>query len=251
MFDMFPPTMLGGFKEPPTLYSLMESMVNYNKVNKTPIKDLCKEARLTIFDFSYPLSEKVNKEDFECMILNHFITRRIGFTVYTPWRIALETKLNEIMPFYNKMFDLLDGWDIFKDGETTERIVEDSRTTENVSNSKNITNTETNSNSSSKGYTEKTVSDTPQNQLDDIRDNKYADDFEHSNNNASSQDNSNSKGISNTNNSSNTNDRGNLKETIKRSPADKMKLYSEYLENKNHIYSLIFSELNCLFYGLV
>lgn len=239
MFDMFPPTMLGGFKEPPTLYSLMESMVNYNKVNKTSIKDLCKEARHTIFDFSYPLSEKVNKEDFECMILNHFITRRIGFTVYTPWRIALETKLNEIMPFYNKMFDLLDGWDIFKDGETTERIVEDSRTTENH------TSTETNSNSSSEGHNEKTVSDTPQNELDDIRDNKYADDFEHSNNNASSQDKSNSSG------NSNTKDSGNLKETIKRSPADKMKLYSEYLENKNHIYSLIFAELNPLFYGLV
>lgn len=239
MFDMFPPTMLGGFKEPPTLYSLMESMVNYNRVNKTPIKDLCKEARHTIFDFSYPLSEKVNKEDFECMILNHFITRRIGFTVYTPWRIALETKLNEIMPFYNKMFDLLDGWDIFKDGETTERIVEDSRTTENH------TSTETNSNSSSEGYNEKTLSDTPQNELDDIRDNKYADDFEHSKNNANSKDKSNSSG------NSNTKDSGNLKETIKRSPADKMKLYSEYLENKNHIYSLIFSELNCLFYGLV
>lgn len=239
MFDMFPPTMLGGFKEPPTLYSLMESMVNYNKVNKTPIKDLCKEARHTIFDFSYPLSEKVNKEDFECMILNHFIARRIGFTVYTPWRIALETKLNEIMPFYNKMFDLLDGWDIFSDGETYERIVEDSRTTENH------TSTETNSNSSSEGHNEKTVSDTPQNELDDIRDNKYADDFEHSNNNASSQDSSNSSGTSN------TNDSGNLKETIKRSPADKMKLYSEYLENKNHIYSLIFAELNPLFYGLV
>lgn len=239
MFDMFPPTMLGGFKEPPTLYSLMESMVNYNKENKTSIRDLCKEARLTIFDFSYPLSDKINKEDFECMILNHFITRRIGFTVYTPWRIALETKLNEIMPFYNKMFDLLDGWDIFEDGETTERIVEDSRITENH------TSTETNSNSSSEGYNEKTTSDTPQNELDDIRNNKYADDFEHSNNNASSQDNSNSSG------SSNTNDRGNLKETTKRSPADKMKLYSEFLENKNHIYSLIFSELNSLFYGLV
>lgn len=239
MFEIIPPTMLGGFKEPPTLYSLMESIVNYNKVNKTPIKDLCKEARHTIFDFSYPLSEKVNKEDFECMILNHFINRRIGFTVYTPWRIALETKLNEIMPFYNKMFDMLDGWDIFKDGETTERIVEDSRTTENH------TSTETNSNSSSEGYNEKTVSDTPQNELDDIRDNKYADDFEHSNNSASSQDSSNSSGTSN------TSDSGNLRETTKRSPADKMKLYREYLENKNHIYSLIFSELNCLFYGLV
>lgn len=239
MFDLIPPTMLGGFKEPPTLYSLMESMVNYNKQNKTLIKDLSKTARLTIFDFDYPLSEKVNKEDFECMILNHFINRRIGFTVYTPWRIALENKLNEIMPFYNKMFDMLEGWEIFKDGETTERIVEDSRTTENH------TNTETNSNSSSEGYNEKTTSDTPQNQLDDIRDNKYADDFEHSNNRASGQDSSNSSGTSN------TNDSGNLKEIIKRSPADKMKLYSEYLENKNHIYSLIFSELNCLFYGLV
>ena len=51
MFNFIPPTMLGGFNEPPTLYSLMESMVNYNKEQKVPIKDLSKEARLKIFDF--------------------------------------------------------------------------------------------------------------------------------------------------------------------------------------------------------
>ena len=39
----------------------------------------------------------------------------------TAFKIALNVKLNEIMPVYNKMFDFLDGWDLFNDGEKTIR----------------------------------------------------------------------------------------------------------------------------------
>ena len=114
-------------EKPPTLYSILESIVNFDKEDKTKIKDLAKSGRETIFNFTYPLSNKVVKEDFECMILNHFIMRRIGFETVTAFRIQLNVKLNEIMPMYNKMFDMLDGWDIFNDGEVVTRDVEDER----------------------------------------------------------------------------------------------------------------------------
>ena len=63
--------------KPPTLYSIMNSIVNFGKEDKEKIKDLAKYSREIIFDFDYPLSEKIDKEEFECMILNHYMMRRI------------------------------------------------------------------------------------------------------------------------------------------------------------------------------
>ena len=114
-------------EKPPTIYSILESIVNYGTDDKTKIKDLAKVGRTKIFDFDYPLSDKISKEEFECMILNHYLTRRIGFDTPTLFKIQLNVKLNEIMPMYNKMFDSIDGWDIFKDGEKTTRYGTDNR----------------------------------------------------------------------------------------------------------------------------
>ena len=53
-----------------------------------------------------------------------------------------------------------------------------------------------------------------------------------------------------TSNSSGTNT-NTTNETINRSPADKIKIYNEFIENKNNIYTMIFKDLDSLFYGLV
>ena len=90
---MFMPMIPTWNEKPPTLYSILESIVNYGTDDKTKIKDLAKSGRETIFNFTYPLSNKVTKEDFECMILNHFIMRRIGFETVTAFRIQLNVKL--------------------------------------------------------------------------------------------------------------------------------------------------------------
>ena len=81
--------------EPPTLYSLMNSIVNYNNPNPVKISELSKNARTTIFNFDYPLSTNVSREAFETMILNHFLMRRIGFDTVTLFNIQLNVKLNE------------------------------------------------------------------------------------------------------------------------------------------------------------
>ena len=119
--------------EPPTLYSLMNSIVNYNNPNPVKISELSKNARTTIFNFDYPLSSKVTKEEFEVMILNKFMQRRIGFQTFTAWQLQLNVKLNEIMPLYNKLFDALDGWDLFNDGEQVTRDVTDNRVIDGTS----------------------------------------------------------------------------------------------------------------------
>ena len=216
---------------PPTLKSLMNSICNYGKEEKTNIYNLAKGSRKTIFNFDYPLSDKVNREDFEVMILNHYIHRRIGFDTPTEFRIALNVKLNEIMPRYNKLFDMLDGWDLYNDGEVTTRVQ-----TDNGSNTLNNTINANNTNIS-----DRRNSNVPQNELEDVQNGSYMTDYNYDTNTDSNTTVSNTSG----NNSNTTN------ETITRSPSDKIRIYKEFMENVNNIYSLIFKDLDSLFYGLI
>lgn len=66
-------------QEPPTLYRIMNSICNYGKDNEEHIslRKLAENSREKIFDFDYPLSEKVDKKEFEINILNKFMKRRI------------------------------------------------------------------------------------------------------------------------------------------------------------------------------
>ena len=204
---------------PPTLYRLLNSLVNYDEEEQTKIKDLAAAGRDEIFDFDYPLSENVDKEDFEVLILNHFLMRRIGYDTLNAFKIALNVKLNEIMPIYNKMFDMLEGWDIFNDGESV---------TESGSNSlNNIT--------SSSNISDRRYSDTPQHQLTNVQNGTYITDYNYDTDTGSVSSSS----------------AGTDARTITRTPSDKMKLYKEFIENKKSIYTMIFEDLDVLFYGLV
>lgn len=217
--------------KPPTIYALLNSIVNFGKEEQVKIPELAKNGRSKIFDFTYPLSSVVSKEEFEVMILNHYMMRRIGFDTLTAFKLQLYVKLNEIMPLYNKLFDALENWNIFQDGEITERDLTDNRT---INNTNNI-------NSNSESTSDRRFSEMPQNQLENISDGSYLTDYNLDQNNDKST----------TNGLSNTKDDDIVKEIIKRSPADKINIYKQFIENKNNIYSMIFKDLDNLFYQLV
>lgn len=243
----FYPTIPHMNEKPPTVYSLLESIVNYGKDNKTKIKDLAKNGRTTFFDFDYELSENISKEKFETTILNHFLMRRIGFDTLTAFKIQLNVKLNEIMPLYNKMFDALENWNIFNDGEVTTKTgnIEDNNTINNTA-SNTLNNT---ANNTTNNISDRRESDTPQNQLQEIRDGNYVTKYNYDSNNTTSQDTSNATG----NSTSNTTEekQNQYQETITKSPADKIAILREMQENINNIFTLIFNDLECLFYQLV
>lgn len=155
-------TAIENMQLPPTLYSLMNSIANFGKDEDelTNTYNLSKVARTRIFDFEYDLTENIDKEEFECMILDHFIMRRIGFETLTMFKIQLKNKIKTIMPLYNKLFDSLDGWDLFNDGETITTTMEnDSKTA---------------------------FSDTPQNHIENIDNNSYITDYTHNESDGSS-----------------------------------------------------------------
>ena len=180
---------------------------------------------------------------------------RIGFDTVTAFRIQLNVKINEIMPLYNKMFDAIENWNIFNDGEITERTGTDNRVIDNKTTGENNTlnSLENNSQTTSEETSDRRNSELPQNQLELLRNGSYVSNYNYDQNNGSSTDKSTSTGSSNskTNNISNTKDDNEYHEITKRSPADKIAIYKEFQENLKSIYGMIFKDLECLFYQLI
>lgn len=220
---------LGNCTEPPTIYALLNSIVNYGKEEseQVKIKDLANAGRSTFFDFDYPLATGITNEEFECMILNHFMMRRIGYETVTAFKLALQVKLNEIMPMYNTLFESIKDWNLFTDGESYSRNKTDNRTT-NAQSTSNGTNT-----------SDRRFSDTPQNQISDIQNGQYVTEYNYD------QDTSSATG---------TNaviDNNTVIETGSKSNANKVSLYSEFLKSKRNLYTMIFEDLEPLFYQIV
>lgn len=243
-YFMPPPVFTPLDTKPPKLYDIMNSIVNYDKpiTEKVGASQLSKYARTTIFNFEYPLTNKISKEDFETNILNHFIDRRIGLETVSLFRIKLNVRLNEIMPVYNKMFDFLDGWDLFADGERVERTINENKNGSSQSNS--TTNSGTNSNSNT--IVDNRSSDTPQNELEDVRDGTYVDKYGYTT--TSGTDANVSTGSSS--NTQSTSDTGYTNEVVTHSPGNKLEIYQKFLAEKNNIYSLIFKDLEELFFQI-
>lgn len=242
-YGLFYPRIPVADMRPPTLYSILESVVNYEKEVPTKINNLAKEGRGKIFDFDYPLTTNITKEEFECMILNHFLMRRIGFETVLSFKIQLNVKLNEIMPMFNKLFDLIYDENGF--GEITKRKGFDNRVVDNTSNTTNeMTNV---SNTNHQNISDRRGSDTPQNELDNIRQGKYVTEYHYDTDNSNSEDTSTSNGTSQ--NKTNTKDNNNYEENI--SKINMLEVFSKLNEEIKNVYSMIFKELDCLFYQLV
>lgn len=203
---------------PPTLYSLMESKINFNNPNPIKIEDLPENFRSYLFDFDYPLDNNY-KENFENMFLTHYMFRRIGFETYLAFKLHLKVKLNDIMPKYNKMLEGFSQLNFNGYVETHQRVTQD------TSNGQTITNNTLDSRNSN----------TPQNQLSEVQSGEYVDNYMYNQNDTT------------TNANANTNTNENI--TIKRS--DEIDEYKKFIDYVNNIYSDIFKECDSLFYGLV
>ena len=58
-----------------------------------------------IFSFSFPIFDNTYKQELEEKIIRHYYTREIGFETYGLFKLKLETKMNEIMPYYNQLYN--------------------------------------------------------------------------------------------------------------------------------------------------
>lgn len=73
--------------------------VGYSGVNEVIQKAIPK-----IFSFDFPIFDESYRNVLETKILKHYYTREIGLETYGLWKLKLDTKLNEIMPYYNELY---------------------------------------------------------------------------------------------------------------------------------------------------
>lgn len=247
---MIYPILQQGNNLPPTLYSIMQSLVNYDTDEPMKIKDMWQKARKYIFNFDYVLTNNVSRETFEHNILNHYLMRRINYDTVTLFQIMLENKLAEILPKYNMLWDSLDGWDIFKSGTTTREYTDNTTTSNTGNNTVNGTitgeNTGTTNTINNTGY-----SDTPQSNINEIDSNEYLTEYTHNEaDNTITNNTSTTTSNTTTNTDSGKSDKT-IKEVVTRTADNEIDLLIKFQTEYNNIWTMLYRDLDCLFYGLV
>lgn len=76
----------------------------YESEGYNSISDIIEKARPSIFNFDYPIFDEEYRNVLETKILRHYYLREICAETVGVWKHFLETKMNEIMPYYNKLY---------------------------------------------------------------------------------------------------------------------------------------------------
>lgn len=119
------------------------------------------ESGTPIFDFDYPMFDEGYKSVLEQKIINTFYFREIGFETVAQFKHFLKARLNNIMPYYNQLYDSVglvtkDDYNINLDNTITRKQTTNT-TQEGIG--------EQSASSSGKGSGEEVYSDTPQARL--------------------------------------------------------------------------------------
>ena len=96
----------------------LDKSVGYDDINKVITPDVRKK----IFG-DYAFYDEAKREEFERIIITHFYTREIAYETVGRWRLAVNSKMREIMPMYNAMFKTTEKMyniDAFADSDYTE-----------------------------------------------------------------------------------------------------------------------------------
>lgn len=166
-------------------------------VGFSDVDDIITAALPHIFDFDFPIFDENYRTTLETKIIRHYYTREIGLETYGLWKLKLQTKLNEIMPYYNKLYQSelytynplydVDMTTTHVGQKTGENTNVDSRISEktnsgnttsngsnNVENKGSETNTGRSKNSATRNYQrDDAYSDTPQGTLNNVKNLNY------------------------------------------------------------------------------
>lgn len=157
------------------------------------VQKILEKSAPLIFDFDFPFFDENYRKCLEIKILRHFYTREIGFETVGLWKLKLCTKLNEIMPLYNKLYEseLLQFNPLYTVSMNTMRnttnasklaqtentgntnVVDKSSTATSTSNDKTVSSASgTATDSGSQGVKDR-MSDTPQGSIENVENNMY------------------------------------------------------------------------------
>lgn len=105
----------------------LDESAGYDDVNQ--VLEACHS---NIFNFEYPIFDETYRPVLEKKILKHYYTREIGSETVGRWKLWLDARMNEIMPYYNLLYEsAMLEFDPFKDADYTksgDRTLDDDRT---------------------------------------------------------------------------------------------------------------------------
>lgn len=249
------------------------------------LNEILDKARDKVFDFDFPIFDESYRSVLENKILKHYYTREIGLETVGLWKLKLDTKLNEIMPYYNQLYKstLIEFNPMYDVDLTTDYQKED-----NGSNNKTATANESgsfsengDSHSTDNGSLNSTVndakkndhwdyySDTPQGEVNGLAENAYLTNARHITDNGSGSTSTTNSTNGNVNNSdydksgnNNKNSNSNSNEVIKNvedylhhvvgksGGASYSKMLMEFRESFLNIDMMVIDELADLFMNI-
>lgn len=219
---------------------ICESYAGHDEsVDGDSIENVITNALPKLFNFNFPIFDENYRTVLERKIVMHYYTREIGYETVGRWKLALNTKLNEIMPYYNKLYEseLLQFNPIYSHDIYTKR---DNTATNNTQQSTSQTHS-----NSAEGTNYRLHSDTPQGGLTGVDNETYLSDVQKITTN-----NSDTGSSSGTNNVANTNIDDYLEHIYGFEGYSPNKLLKEFRENMLNIDMMIIKDLNKLFLGL-
>ena len=102
----------------------------------TSTRDIIEKSRAKIFDFDYPIFDEKYRSVLETKIIKHYYTREIAAETVGLWKLWLDERMNNIMPYYNQLYksELLEFNPLYDTDITTDsnrKINHEENTTDN------------------------------------------------------------------------------------------------------------------------
>lgn len=131
----------------------------------TSTRDIIEKSRAKIFDFDYPIFDENYRSVLETKIIKHYYTREIAAETVGLWKLWLDERMNNIMPYYNQLYksELLEFNPLYDTDITTdsnrkikheENTTDSNVRTDNTSRDENGTETRTDNLASSNTRTD-------------------------------------------------------------------------------------------------
>ena len=114
----------------------------------TSTRDIIEKSRAKIFDFDYPIFDEKYRSVLETKIIKHYYTREIAAETVGLWKLWLDERMNNIMPYYNQLYksELLEFNPLYDTDITTDsnrKINHEENTTDNNVRTDNLNNKNT------------------------------------------------------------------------------------------------------------
>lgn len=157
-------------------YAGLDESAGFNEINA-----IISAAIPKIFDFPFPIFDEEYRNVLCTKILKHYYTREICCETVGRWKLFLDSRLNEIMPMYNRLYEavnekvgLLNDFDMTTEhkGNSTQTAQEQSTRSGIITSSNRVEHDSSTDNTSNRNHVQK-YSETPQSGLIGVLEGNY------------------------------------------------------------------------------